>query len=69
MVPMMRAFKVFGEAAVDAIVVRELGMTVRQFLLLGAAVGGSFLKKWGMSTNLDYGGLGISSSLRKNREI
>jgi hypothetical protein len=23
-------------------------------------VGGSFLKKWGMSTNLDYGGLGIS---------
>jgi hypothetical protein len=60
MAPMMRAFKVFGEAAVDAIVVRELGMTVRQFLLLGAAVGGSFLKKWGMSTNLDYGGLGIS---------
>ena len=31
MAPMMRAFKVFGEAAVDAIVVRELGMTVRQF--------------------------------------
>jgi hypothetical protein len=58
--PMMRAFKVFGEAAVEAIVVRELGMTTRQFLRLGAAVGGSFLKKWGMSTNQDYGVLGIS---------
>jgi hypothetical protein len=60
MAPMMRAFKVFGEAAVEAIVVRDLGMTVRQFLLLGTAVGGHFLSRWGMSTNQDYGVLGIS---------
>jgi hypothetical protein len=60
MAPMIRAFKVFGESAVEAIVVRELGMTVRQFLLLGAAVGGSFRRKWGMSTNQDYAVLGIS---------
>lgn len=52
--PVMRAFKVFGEAAVEAIVVRELGMTTRQFLLLGAALGGHFSKQWGMSTNQDY---------------
>jgi hypothetical protein len=58
--PLMRAFKVFGEAAVEAIVVRELGMTMRQFLLLGMAVGGHFSKQWGMSTNQDYEVLGIS---------
>lgn len=58
--PMMRAFKVFGAAAVEAIVIRELGMTTRQFILLGAAVNGHFLKGWGMSTNQDYSVLGIS---------
>jgi hypothetical protein len=52
--PMMRAFKVFGEAAVEAIVVQELGMTTRQFLLLGVALSGHFWKQWGMSTNQDY---------------
>jgi len=56
---MMRAFKVFGEAGVEAVVVRELGMTAQQFLLLGLAVSGHFLKKWGMSTNQNYGVLGI----------
>ncbi len=60
MAPMMRAFKVFGEGAVDAIVVRELGMTARQFLLLGMAVGGHFMKKPVMSTNQNYEELGIS---------
>jgi hypothetical protein len=58
--PMMRALKVYGEIAVDAIVVRELGMTARQFMLLGMAVGGHFMKKPVMSTNQDYEGLGIS---------
>ncbi len=59
--PVMRAFKVFGEAAVEAIVVRELGMTTRQFLLLGAALTGHFCKQWGMSTNQNYQiALGIS---------
>lgn len=58
--PMMRAFKVFGEAAVEAIVVRELGMTTRQFLLLGAATSGHFLKNSGMLTNQDYAVLGIA---------
>lgn len=58
--PMMRAFKVFGEAAVQTIVVRELGMTTRQFLLLGAAVTGNFLDKSGMSIKQDYRVLGIS---------
>ena len=59
--PMMRAFKVFGEAAVEEIVVRELGMTTRQFLLLGMALSGHFCKQWGMSSNQDYQiALGIS---------
>lgn len=58
--PMMRAFKVFGERGVEAIVQREMGMTARQFLQLGMAVGGHFSKRWGMSTNQDYAVLGIS---------
>ncbi|MGO9171851.1 MAG: hypothetical protein ACLP7P_07790 [Rhodomicrobium sp.] len=61
--PMMRAFKVFGEAEVEKIVQRELAMTTRQFLLLGMAVGGHFLKHWGMSTDQDYGVLGISKDV------
>jgi len=58
--PMIRALKVFGEAAVDAIVNRELGMTMRQFITLGLAVNGNFVTNWGMSTNQDYSDLGIS---------
>lgn len=45
--PLVRAFKVFGNAAVDGLALRELGMTMRQFLLLGAAVAGHFLRDWG----------------------
>jgi hypothetical protein len=60
-IPMMRAFKVFGERAVEAIVERELGMTTRQFLQLGMAVGGHFVNNWGMSQNQNYDVLGISS--------
>jgi hypothetical protein len=60
MAPMMRVLKVFGEAAVQTIVMRELGMTVRQFLQLGLAVTGSFQRNWGMSTIQDYAVLGIS---------
>ena len=58
--PIVRVFKVFGEAKVDEIVLRELGMTTHQFLKLGLAVTGHFFKKWGMSTNQYYGVLGIS---------
>jgi hypothetical protein len=58
--PMTRALKVFGQAAVESIAVRELGMTTRQFLLLGMALTASFLKNWGLSTNQDYRVLGVS---------
>jgi hypothetical protein len=58
--PMMRAFKIFGEAAVGAIVEREFGMTTRQFLQLGMAVSGHFIREWGMSTKQDYAVLGIT---------
>lgn len=57
---MLRAFKVFGQAAVESIVLRELGMTTRQYMLLGIAVAGNFFKRWGMSTAQDYAVLGIS---------
>ena len=57
---MMRALKVFGETEVDAIVVRQLGMTARQLMLLGMAVGGHFMKNPVMSINQNYEVLGIS---------
>jgi hypothetical protein len=58
--PMVRALKVFGETAVESVVTRELGMTMKQFIQLGAAVTGHFLNHEGMSINQDYGVLGIS---------
>jgi hypothetical protein len=61
MAPIMRrAFKVFGRDTVESIVLRELGMTTRQFMLLGAAIAGNFQKASGMSTNQNYACLGIS---------
>jgi hypothetical protein len=65
MAPMMRVLKIFGEAAVEKIVTRELGMTMLQFLQLGLALTGSFQRNWGMSTNQDYGILGISREVSK----
>jgi len=58
--PMMRAFKIFGESAVEAIVERQLGMTTRQFLLLGMALGGHFIRTSSISANQEYGVLKIS---------
>ena len=58
--PMVRALKVFGQTAVEEIVVRELGMTTQQFMQLGLALCGHFFKQWGMSTNQDYAVLGIT---------
>ncbi|PPQ33707.1 hypothetical protein [Rhodopila globiformis] len=57
--PLMRALKVFGTEAVDRLVVQTLGMTIKQAILLGSAVSGSFLNNSGMSINQDYGVLGI----------
>ena len=58
--PLMRALKVFGTDAVDRIVVQKLGMTTKQAILLGSAVGESFLENYGMSINQDYRELGIA---------
>ncbi len=58
--PVMRALKIFGETAVDAIVVRKFGMTTRQFMRLGMAVYGSFQTNWHMSVKQDCSLLGIS---------
>src|ERR1700737_2917000 len=57
--PVMRALKIFGRDAVDAIVVREFGMTMRQVLLMGIAMTGHFQKAGNMSINQDYHELGI----------
>jgi hypothetical protein len=57
--PLMRAFKIFGRDAVDAIVVREFGMTMRQVLLIGIAITGHFQRAAEMSNKQDYHELGI----------
>lgn len=56
----MRAFKVFGEQAMDAIIQREMGMSAKQFFLLGIAVSGHLLRRPGLVTTNDYSVLGIS---------
>ena len=58
----MRAFKIFGAKTVEEIAEKELGMTARQFILLGMAVGGHFTRRPGMSTNQDYGVLDVPPS-------
>ncbi|MGB7097763.1 MAG: hypothetical protein WBD95_03225 [Xanthobacteraceae bacterium] len=59
--PMVRAYKVFGQKTIDAIIDREMGMTARQFLQLGMALSGHFIKKWGLSIKQDYRVLGITT--------
>lgn len=60
--PIIRTFKIYGEPHVDAIVLRELGMTTRQFLLLGMTLGGQFLTRPENSIELNYQALGIPFS-------
>ena len=40
--PLMRAVKIFGEAAIDQIAQRELGLSAKEFFRLGTAVAGHF---------------------------
>jgi hypothetical protein len=61
---MVRAMKIFGTDAVNAVVQHELGMTSRQAHLLGMAVLGHFFGEWGMSTRQDYRFLGIADDAR-----
>jgi hypothetical protein len=56
--PLMRAFRIFGRGAVEAIVIREFGLTMRQILLIGMAMIGHFQKSAGMS-NYDCRELGV----------
>lgn len=56
--PLMRAYKIFGRGAVEAIVVRELGMTMRQVLLIGMAMTGHF-QNTAVISNYDCSELGI----------
>jgi hypothetical protein len=58
---LMRAIKVFGRSTMDTIVQRELGMSMRQFFLLGMAVAGYFKRQPILSTTQQYDeALGIS---------
>jgi hypothetical protein len=58
---LMRAIKVFGRSTMEAIVQRELGMSMRQFFLLGMAVAGYFKGQPILSTTQEYDeALGIS---------
>ncbi len=69
--PMTRYLKVFGQVAVQEVIMRELGMTMAQFVQLGLAVVGHFFGQEVMSVDQDYRALGISrdSSLAFFRRI
>jgi len=55
----IRTFKIYGAPEVDTIVQRELGMSTRQFLLLGMTLGGQFLRSPKNSVTVNYAALGI----------
>jgi hypothetical protein len=63
--PIMRATKVLGDAVIDQIAQRELGLSARQFFRLGIAVTGHFNSKWDFSTKQDYSVIGISADSLK----
>jgi len=63
--PVMRARKVFGTKELEAIANRELGMSAQQFLLMGAAIAGHFLKNSGMRIDRDFSTLGISHAAQQ----
>jgi hypothetical protein len=52
--PLVRYLKVFGKSAVEAVVMREIGMTMKQYIQLGLGVAGHFMTHEGMSTNLAF---------------
>lgn len=56
--PLTRAFKIFGRDAVETIVMREFGLTMRQVLLMGFALFGHF-KKSAVMSNYDSSELGV----------
>jgi hypothetical protein len=65
MAPFTRALKVFSASMVNNIVVRELGMTTRQFLLLGFAISGRLSSQYGLVSNSNYSVLGISTEVSR----
>jgi hypothetical protein len=52
--PMMRVFKIFGTPAIETIVLRELDMTTRQYMRLGAALSGGVIRSPAVLTSNDY---------------
>jgi hypothetical protein len=56
----IRAYKIFGQSTVDEIVVRELGMSTRQYIQVGLALLGHFMRSPGFSTRQEYAFLDIS---------
>lgn len=51
----IRALKIFGAPAVDEILVREYGVTARQYILLGLAIAGHLIRSPLYSTNAEQG--------------
>ena len=63
--PLMRALKIFGRPEVDSIVVQELGMTMRQVILLGIGLMGHFQKSGWMSIDQNCEEIGVPSGAAK----
>jgi hypothetical protein len=55
----VRAFKIFGQPAVDALLIRRIGMTMMQLLRLGFALQANFLRRHDMNALTDYTEFGI----------
>jgi hypothetical protein len=59
--PIIRALMVYGGTELDAMTQRKFGMTMLQLVQLSLATGGHFLGSAVMTTDRDFGELGISS--------
>ena len=56
---MMRAFKIYGTEAVNKVVVQQLGMSMRDYMVLGMAITGNFNKQFDGISTQEYSVLGV----------
>ncbi|NPT61162.1 hypothetical protein [Paraburkholderia elongata] len=65
MAVVIRYLKIFGAGDVEAVVVRETGLTMTQLYFMGIATAGHLVKYPGFNTQQDYSGFGIDARATK----
>ena len=60
-----RYYKIFGDAAVDAIIEAEIGLTAKELYILGLALTGHFITHFAYDYSADFSAIGITDEKRR----